>query len=38
MEAIRWIGDRKWGRVPLANEEGEQPELIVVRLKPGQDF
>jgi len=38
IDAIRWIADRKWGRVPLADEEGPQPDVIEIILKPGQDY
>ena len=38
MEAIRWLGERVWGRVPLADEDGDRPEVIIIRLKEGQDF
>jgi hypothetical protein len=34
LEAIRWIGDRKWGRTPMANGEPEGPQVVVIRLKP----
>jgi hypothetical protein len=38
IEAIRWLSERGWGRVPLTDATDEQPQLIVLRLKEGQDF
>jgi len=38
LEAIRWLGDRMWGRVPPSTEDGERPEVIIVQMKPGQDY
>lgn len=38
LEAPRILAERGFGRVPLANEGGERPEIIVIRLKPNQNF
>jgi len=39
LDAIKFIGDRLWGKVPVMDEDGiERPDVIVIQLKPGQDF
>lgn len=38
LEAIRWLGDRVWGRIPVADGNGEGPEVIILRMRPDQDF
>jgi hypothetical protein len=38
LEASRILAERVWGRVPLADGDEEQPKVIILTLKPGQDF
>ncbi len=38
LEAARLLADRVWGRVPLADQDSEQPQVIIVTLRPGQDY
>lgn len=38
LEAARILAERGFGRVPLANTDGEGPEVIIIRMRPDQDF